>query len=54
VQPPPERTNPRALPWRAGCARKGGYLHVCTEGRVWFETDYPDWLREEPPLITST
>jgi alpha-galactosidase len=22
----------------------GGYLRVCTEGRNWFETDFPDWL----------
>jgi alpha-galactosidase len=26
----------------------GGYLRVCTEGRNWFETDYPHWLAEEP------
>lgn len=26
----------------------GGYLRVCTEGRNWFETDFPSWLREEP------
>ncbi len=31
----------------------GGYLRVCTEGRNWFETDYPNWLREEPPPITA-
>ncbi len=24
----------------------GGYLRVCTEGRNWFETDFPNWLRE--------
>ncbi|MEM1097429.1 MAG: alpha-galactosidase [Planctomycetota bacterium] len=24
----------------------GGYLRVCTEGRNWFETDYPKWLAE--------
>jgi alpha-galactosidase len=29
----------------------GGYLRVCTEGRNWFETDYPNWLTEEPPKI---
>ena len=22
----------------------GGYLRVCTEGRNWFETDFPNWL----------
>lgn len=29
----------------------GGYLRVCTEGRNWFETDFPNWLKEEPPVI---
>lgn len=24
----------------------GGYLRVCTEGRDWFETDFPNWLKE--------
>jgi alpha-galactosidase len=24
----------------------GGYLRVCTEGRNWFETDFPNWMRE--------
>ena len=24
----------------------GGYLRVCREGRDWFETDYPNWLKE--------
>ncbi len=23
----------------------GGYLRVCTEGRSWFETDFPNWLK---------
>lgn len=27
----------------------GGYLRVCTEGRNWFETDFPNWMKE-PPL----
>ncbi len=27
----------------------GGYLRVCTEGRNWFETDYPNWLKADPP-----
>jgi len=31
----------------------GGYLRVCTEGRNWFETDYPNWLREEPPNVET-
>ncbi|GIN56145.1 alpha-glucosidase/alpha-galactosidase [Lederbergia ruris] len=26
----------------------GGYLRVCTEGRNWFETDFPNWLKEKP------
>ncbi|HEY7091254.1 MAG TPA: alpha-glucosidase/alpha-galactosidase [Tepidisphaeraceae bacterium] len=30
----------------------GGYLRVCTEGRNWFETDFPNWLKEEPPKIS--
>ena len=29
----------------------GGYLRVCAEGRNWFETDYPKWLEEEPPVF---
>jgi len=29
----------------------GGYLRVCTEGRRWFETDYPKWLAETPPVF---
>lgn len=29
----------------------GGYLRVCTEGRNWFETDFPNWLAEDPPVI---
>jgi alpha-galactosidase len=31
----------------------GGYLRVCTEGRNWFETDFPNWMKE-PPLDLST
>ena len=30
----------------------GGYLRVCTEGRNWFETDFPNWLKAEPMKIT--
>ncbi|SFO89153.1 alpha-glucosidase/alpha-galactosidase [Salibacterium halotolerans] len=26
----------------------GGYLRVSTEGRNWFETDFPNWMKEEP------
>ena len=29
----------------------GGYLRVCTEGRNWFETDFPSWLSEPAPKI---
>lgn len=24
----------------------GGYLRVCTEGRSWFETDFPNWMND--------
>jgi alpha-galactosidase len=27
----------------------GGYLRVCTEGRNWFETDFPNWMAQEAP-----
>ena len=30
----------------------GGYLRVCTEGRRWFETDFPKWLKADPPAYT--
>jgi alpha-galactosidase len=26
----------------------GGYLRVCTEGRNWFETDFPNWMQQPP------
>ena len=29
----------------------GGYLRVCIEGRNWFETDFPNWLKEAPPTM---
>ncbi len=29
----------------------GGYLRHCTENRNWFETDFPKWLKETPPVI---
>lgn len=29
----------------------GGYLRVCTEGRHWFEVDFPNWMQAEPPVI---
>lgn len=31
----------------------GGYLRVCTEGRNWFETDFPNWLEADPPVISQ-
>jgi alpha-galactosidase len=31
----------------------GGYLRVCTEGRNWFETDFPNWLTQDPPQFTA-
>ena len=31
----------------------GGYLRVCTEGRNWFETDFPKWLAEAGKPITK-
>jgi alpha-galactosidase len=31
----------------------GGYLRVCTEGRNWFKTDFPNWLKETPAVIAS-
>ena len=36
-------TRPKAS-WIDG--ETGGYLRVCTEGRHWFETDFPKWLAE--------
>ncbi len=30
----------------------GGYLRVCTEGRNWFETDFPNWMKEPPMEFT--
>ena len=31
----------------------GGYLRVCMEGRNWFETDFPNWLEETPPVFSA-
>ena len=31
----------------------GGYLRVCTEGRNWFETDFPNWLKEPPKVYAA-
>jgi alpha-galactosidase len=29
----------------------GGYLRVCTEGRNWFETDFPNWMKQPAPVF---
>ena len=31
----------------------GGYLRHCREGRNWFETDFPQWLADEPPVFSQ-
>lgn len=31
----------------------GGYLRVCTEGRNWFETDFPNWMKDPALEYTS-
>ena len=31
----------------------GGYLRVCTEGRNWFRTDFPQWLKAEDKPISA-
>jgi len=30
----------------------GGYLRLCVEGRKWFETEFPNWLKEKPPVFS--
>ncbi len=35
--------------WSSG--ETGGYLRVCIEGRNWFDTDFPTWREQEPPVI---
>jgi alpha-galactosidase len=33
----------------------GGYLRVCTEGRNWFRTDFPQWLKaKDDPISPET
>ncbi|HAT10681.1 MAG TPA: alpha-glucosidase/alpha-galactosidase, partial [Planctomycetes bacterium] len=32
----------------------GGYLRVCTEGRNWFETEFPQWLAEAPKSFAAS
>ncbi|SFJ51180.1 alpha-galactosidase [Paenibacillus sp. UNC496MF] len=31
----------------------GGYLRVCTEGRNWFETDFPNWMKSDPYVYSA-
>ena len=31
----------------------GGYLRVCTEGRNWFMTDFPNWMKEDPKVFSE-
>ena len=31
----------------------GGYLRICMESRLWFETDFPQWMAEESPEISA-
>jgi len=31
----------------------GGYLRVCKEGRNWFKTEFPKWMKEIPQPITA-
>jgi alpha-galactosidase len=31
----------------------GGYLRVCTEGRNWFDTDFPNWMKADPPDFST-
>lgn len=31
----------------------GGYLRVCTEGRRWFETDFPNWMKDPAFVYAS-
>jgi len=30
----------------------GGFLRVCIESRNWFETDFPKWLKADPPTYS--
>jgi len=32
----------------------GGYLRVCTEDRNWFQKDFPNWMKEAPPVIEAS
>jgi alpha-galactosidase len=41
--------DPEFTSWING--ETGGYLRVCTEGRNWFETEFPRWMEEGPQPI---
>ncbi len=30
----------------------GGYLRDCTEQRNWYQTDFPTWMKQDPPKIS--
>ena len=36
-----------------GCGETGGYLRVCIEGRTWFETDFPNWVKAPAKVYAS-
>lgn len=38
--------------WHSG--ETGGYLRVCMEGRNWFETDFPNWLKDSPRVYDGS
>ena len=45
--------DPKMRSWING--ETGGYLRVCTEGRTWFRTDFPNWLKaDDPPISPET
>ncbi len=31
----------------------GGYLRFCTEGRNWFEADFPNWMSQPAPIFSA-
>ncbi|MBN2739199.1 MAG: alpha-glucosidase/alpha-galactosidase [Spirochaetales bacterium] len=53
------RKRPEEIPgWiDTGCwinGETGGYLRICTEGRNWFESDFPNWMAEAPQKFTPS
>jgi len=45
--------DPKMRSWING--ETGGYLRVCTEGRNWFKTDFPNWLKaKDRPISPET